>query len=701
MRTPLPSPWRRAAPFFRPSPPDRFTLLLIALALAGVGLALARQLTYGVMLTWDSINYIAVARNLLAGEGFFNLDGSIYRLWPPLYPAALAGVGLGVFDPYAVAGPLNAVIFGLTVLSTGQYLRRRLESRFLVYGVCLAVAWSIPLTDLAAWALPGPAFVLLSILALIQTDRFLTDGKGSALVWAAVFSALAWQTRYLGAAIPVTVGLLLLFQPGAALPEKAQRLAGYALIVAIPMGLWLLRNFLLTGALVGNRRPVNYAWPELLDSTGSVIAGWTQFDLLLLGWKPADLSPPMVALALAALAVAILAAILIVGGYLCLRDSRKTGNWGAWRPSVIFGGFALAYLVLLITGAMSGATLHGIQPRYLSVLYLPLLLAAALALDRFLSYERERKLLGSAGKLPLIRALAQGSGQNTSLLAVILVIAASLWMAGQVPLQVLAISRANSEGSGYGGKPWAESETLRYIRENPLSGQVWSNNPALTYLHDTGADNHLLLPRPRSRASTYTIPQESDEFSTSQEWLGRWIGNVPDGAYAVWFYHSFGSSLFNFQPVDMRAAPGLEPVADLSDGLIFRVNRNYIDSLNPYRLTAAAIAAGDFGEPAAQSAFDIYLKGDTLTYFKRPCGAADTGTRFFLHLIPVNRDELPDGRKQYGFDNIHFDFDQRGVIFDGKCLMSIPLPNYDTIRIRTGQFISGEGQIWKAEFPVP
>ncbi len=139
----------------------------------------------------------------------------------------------------------------------------------------------------------------------------------------------------------------------------------------------------------------------------------------------------------------------------------------------------------------------------------------------------------------------------------------------------------------------------------------------------------------------------------------------------------------------------------MSGGLIFRVNRNYAASSNPYRLTYAAIASGDFGEPEAQSVFDLYLKGDTLTYFKSPCGPSDTDAKFFLHLIPANRDELPDGRKQHGFDNIHFDFDRRGAMFNGKCLTSIPLPSYDIIRIRTGQVIYGAGQIWKAEFTFP
>ena len=58
--------------------------------------------------------------------------------WPPLYPAMLAGGGLFGLDPYAVAGPLNAVIFGLTVLVAGSWLRRRLHSRFLWLWGCFS-----------------------------------------------------------------------------------------------------------------------------------------------------------------------------------------------------------------------------------------------------------------------------------------------------------------------------------------------------------------------------------------------------------------------------------------------------------------------------------------------------------------------------------------------------------------------------------
>ena len=81
-------------------------------------------------LDWDSVSYIAAARNLLDGNGFHTFNrGDPYVWWPPLYPLLLAVASLEVFDPLAVAGPVNAVLFGLTIFVVARYLRRRLASR--------------------------------------------------------------------------------------------------------------------------------------------------------------------------------------------------------------------------------------------------------------------------------------------------------------------------------------------------------------------------------------------------------------------------------------------------------------------------------------------------------------------------------------------------------------------------------------------
>ena len=105
------------------------------------------------------------------------------------------------------------------------------------------------------------------------------------------------------------------------------------------------------------------------------------------------------------------------------------------------------------------------------------------------------------------------------------------------------------------------------------------------------------------------------------------------------------------------------------------------------------------GAPSGGGDFDLYLDGDTLTYAKEPCLQADTAAKFFLHIIPADAAELPGWRRQYGFDNGDFQFDWRGVMFDGKCLATVSLPGYDVAGVRTGQF-GGQGEIWSVELPA-
>ena len=102
-----------------------------------------------------------------------------------------------------------------------------------------------------------------------------------------------------------------------------------------------------------------------------------------------------------------------------------------------------------------------------------------------------------------------------------------------------------------------------------------------------------------------------------------------------------------------------------------------------------------------RSDFDVYLSENTLIYAKEPCVRADTEATFFLALYPVDGNDLPERRKQHGFDNLDFDFDERGVIFDGRCMARIHLPEYAIARIGTGQYMSVEGgfhNLWEEYF---
>ena len=109
--------------------------------------------------------------------------------------------------------------------------------------------------------------------------------------------------------------------------------------------------------------------------------------------------------------------------------------------------------------------------------------------------------------------------------------------------------------------------------------------------------------------------------------------------------------------------------------------------------------AGD-GPPIIRSDWDVYLVGNRLIYAEDQCSPEDAEPTFFLHLDPVDMNDLPDHRKQYGFDNLDFAFRDHRLSEGEVCAAVRELPDYAIAAIRTGQFIPGEGQIWNGSFEV-
>ena len=116
--------------------------------------------------------------------------------------------------------------------------------------------------------------------------------------------------------------------------------------------------------------------------------------------------------------------------------------------------------------------------------------------------------------------------------------------------------------------------------------------------------------------------------------------------------------------------------------------------------THARILAGDYGQPVAQSQFALYLRDNALTYLKEPCAEGDVDARFFLHITPANPSDLPAPNRERGFANLDFWFNDHGARIGDICLATRELPAYAIDRVHTGQFVSGEGAIWRTDFPA-
>jgi len=113
--------------------------------------------------------------------------------------------------------------------------------------------------------------------------------------------------------------------------------------------------------------------------------------------------------------------------------------------------------------------------------------------------------------------------------------------------------------------------------------------------------------------------------------------------------------------------------------------------LTPWR-TAYRAAVG--GEPLARSTFDLYLVDGALIYVKEQCNPGESG--FFLHVIPERMDGQEDDTRQHSVAHLVVDFFKRGALFDGKCVVWVPLPDYPVAAIRTGQQTSDGRTLWSS-----
>ena len=136
----------------------------------------------------------------------------------------------------------------------------------------------------------------------------------------------------------------------------------------------------------------------------------------------------------------------------------------------------------------------------------------------------------------------------------------------------------------------------------------------------------------------------------------------------------------------------------LDDRILWN-GRHYTES---YRAALASeYAAQATGEPAAADFFTVYHSESVLTYIREDCAPADTEAVFYLHLYPTDAADLPESQREHGFDNRDFEFGLAGgVQYEGRCLASIPLPDYAIDRIHTGQYRPDAGRLWAADLVV-
>lgn len=520
-----PPPHRRGPPWFP-----------VALAVLGTAHVLVRTSTHGAAISADSVVYLSTVENLLAGHGLQDFRGYAPPQYPFGFPLLLAAVaGLGGIEPSEAARLVNATAFGVTILLAGLWLRRAIFSRALAAGATLVVGTSHHLSHSASHVMTEPPFIALVLLALMGMAGFAKDRRVSApvLVSAALCSGLAAATRYAGVALILT-GLLLLLAHWETPMRRRLRHAGiFGTLSALPLTAVFMHNWLAFGvwerprhAPDGTRSAFDALQDVALVVTRAVVPEQAPGSVAPVFW---------LAVAAFALASATVAARLALNGL-----ATRAAPTGAALPAMVF---SLAYLLFMVVAVpwFSASTI-GDDSRYLLPLYVPLLFVATLALDRFVRLE-------TSGWRTVAKWTAATVAVLGGLANVMLTVYAS------AARTVTAMESGYIQRS-YNTAHWRASETIRYLREHPVDGQVLANRFGL--LHATLALERGVV----ERGKYMPLPRE-------EEALAPRLAAAPDDSLVVWL--ADGEAAYDYGEQHLRSLDTLRLVAVLSDGVIFRL----------------------------------------------------------------------------------------------------------------------------------
>ena len=221
---------------------------------------------------------------------------------------------------------------------------------------------------------------------------------------------------------------------------------------------------------------------------------------------------------------------------------------------------------------------------------------------------------------------------------------------------------------------------------------IYAHNGALYYLKE---DCRQLLSNADFRIFLHIFPADPADLPAHR----RELGFENRDFWLTEHFGFFDGKCIHRQPLPDYSIARVRTGRDVDGKAIWRADIDLAGNAAA-QATYASIAAGDYGQPVAQSGFDVYLRDDSLAYLKESCAAGDTDARFYLHIFPADPVDLPADGRESGFANLDFQFGDHGARMDDKCVASRELPDYAIERIRTGQFVSGEGQLWGAEFAV-
>jgi len=499
-----------------------FKLIVLGLlGFTGVGIILLITSRYGAGLTPDSAAYISAARNLAEGNGFLTYNGLHLVVQPPLYSIILAVIKkITLVDPQTSAGYLNAFLFGLIIYLSGILLLRYLKSFVLILLGTVSVLISYALVQASLMALSELLFIFLLLLFLYSFGTYQAKRDFISFFVFSASAALACLTRYTGI-VMILLGVLgIFFFTRNTKKEKFWHSVIFLLISVLPISVWVIRNYFISGTLVGLRAASSYTLFENLRFFYNTVFPW---------YLPFN-----------SIVISFILIFLVVAIWILFKSSEhRSWNRDAFNligPSLLF---VVLYSAVILVSSTTTAY-DKISDRLLSPIYIPVIFTLFFITDKIL-----RRLV-----------------EITHLKSIILFFAIGILLLMNSPVKnTMQITEQYIEQAGWGfnSDSWRKSETIEYLNRQKQLGKshtFYSNEPEAVYLQTN-------LTTKCSPAKTfYNSPQLfSNEENLKQGWLNG------ENVCLVWFNNSNRSYLFTIDELQKNIK--MNEIAHLKDGKVY------------------------------------------------------------------------------------------------------------------------------------
>jgi len=494
-------------------------MLLSLLGLIAFGIILLLTSYYGAGLSPDSGAYIAVARNMAEGKGFFTGYGA-FVWWPPLYPAILGTIDfISGVDPLSAIPVINAILFGLIVYLSGVLFRKKLMSSISFVYICtIYVMVSNHLLQVTLMAWSEPLFICFMLLYLIYVDSYLVKRDIKSLLLLSFSVALACLTRYIGIILIITGIINILVFRRDYFKTKIRHLVLFMFISSLPISIWLIRNYYYTGTLTGYRKPFSHTISEGLNYIFSSFLSWyvpgkiIEYSLIL---------------------------ILFIAVIFLLFGMTFRNIWMKER-SLLMGISPILLFIIFYCITLIIFQFDELNNRLLTPVFIPVTLLLFFFIEQFF------KLLSYRFKPNFIK-----------ISAVLVILLLSL-----APAKVtisLAANYIENGGWGFNNKRWKNSETIEYLLEHPFieyEHSIYTNDPNAIFI----LTNRIFNWAPRK-----------DDLKTDKIFKLVNLWPKENAAYLVWFNNIGRKFLFTID--DLKSVINMEQITRFNDGAIYLITK--------------------------------------------------------------------------------------------------------------------------------